>query len=113
MIREYERTSTAILNGYVHPRVSGYLTALEDRLKRRGMVVPALLTRSNGGADECGGGQARLREYALSGTASGVIGAAGSRDRPASRVSSRSTSAALPRISLSSSTARLNMAPVS
>ncbi len=32
MIREYERTTTAILNGYVHPRVAGYLTALEAAL---------------------------------------------------------------------------------
>ncbi|MER8576292.1 hypothetical protein NKG99_25645 [Mesorhizobium sp. M1409] len=39
VIREYERSSTAVLNGYVHPRVSGYLTALEERLKDHG--VPA------------------------------------------------------------------------
>ncbi len=75
VIREYERTSTAILNGYVHPRVSGYLTALEDRLKRRGMVVPALLTRSNGGLMNAAEGKRACVNMLLSGTASGVIGA--------------------------------------
>ena len=29
VIREYERTTTAILNGYVHPRVAAYLDSLE------------------------------------------------------------------------------------
>ena len=32
VIREYERTTTAILNGYVHPRVARYLTSLEAAL---------------------------------------------------------------------------------
>ncbi len=75
MIREYERTSTAILNGYVHPRVSGYLTALEDRLKARGVPAAALLTRSNGGLMNAAEGKRACVNMLLSGTASGVIGA--------------------------------------
>ncbi len=75
VIREYERTSTAILNGYVHPRVSGYLTALEDRLKARGVPAAALLTRSNGGLMNAAEGKRACVNMLLSGTASGVIGA--------------------------------------
>ncbi|MBN9057345.1 MAG: hydantoinase/oxoprolinase family protein, partial [Rhizobiales bacterium] len=76
VIREYERTTTAILNGYVHPRVAGYLTALEDRLASRGMRAPALLTRSNGGVMNAAEGKRSCVHMLLSGTASGVIGAA-------------------------------------
>lgn len=76
VIREYERTTTTILNGYVHPRISGYLTALEDRLKSRGVMAPALLTKSNGGLMNAAEGKRSCVQMLLSGTASGVIGAA-------------------------------------
>ncbi|RCS22575.1 hydantoinase/oxoprolinase family protein [Phyllobacterium salinisoli] len=76
VIREYERTTTAILNGYVHPRISGYLTALQDRLKSRGVTAPALLTKSNGGVMNAAEGKRSCVQMLLSGTASGVIGAA-------------------------------------
>lgn len=76
VIREYERTSTAILNGYVHPRIAGYLSALETRLA--GALVPArpMLTRSNGGLMTAAAGRRDCVSMLLSGTASGVIGAA-------------------------------------
>jgi N-methylhydantoinase A len=76
VIREYERTTTAILNGYVHPRVSGYLTALEDKLASRGVKAPALLTKSNGGVMNAAEGKRSCVQMLLSGTAAGVIGAA-------------------------------------
>lgn len=76
VIREYERTTTAILNGYVHPRVAGYLAALEDRLVARGVTAPALLTKSNGGLMNAADGKRSCVQMLLSGTASGVIGAA-------------------------------------
>ncbi|RNF34375.1 hydantoinase/oxoprolinase family protein [Paracoccus methylarcula] len=76
VIREYERSSTAILNGYVHPRVSGYLAALEDRLQDRGVPARAMLTKSNGGLMSAGEGRRDCVSMLLSGTASGVIGAA-------------------------------------
>jgi N-methylhydantoinase A len=75
VIREYERTSTAILNGYVHPRVSGYLSALEDRLKSRGVPARPMLTKSNGGLMNAAEGKRSCVNMLLSGTASGVIGA--------------------------------------
>ena len=76
VIREYERTTTAILNGYVHPRVSGYLTALEEKLVAHGVTAPALLTKSNGGVMNATEGKRSCVQMLLSGTASGVIGAA-------------------------------------
>lgn len=76
VIREYERTSTAILNGYVHPRVSGYLTALEARLASKNVPARAMLTKSNGGLMTAGAGRRDCVSMLLSGTASGVIGAA-------------------------------------
>ncbi|MBM2709974.1 hydantoinase/oxoprolinase family protein [Mesorhizobium caraganae] len=75
VIREYERSSTAILNGYVHPRVSGYLTALEERLKDRGVPARPMLTKSNGGLMNAAEGKHACVNMLLSGTASGVIGA--------------------------------------
>ncbi|MDG4853591.1 MULTISPECIES: hydantoinase/oxoprolinase family protein [unclassified Mesorhizobium] len=75
VIREYERSSTAILNAYVHPRVSGYLTALEERLKHRGVPARPMLTKSNGGLMNAAEGKRACVNMLLSGTASGVIGA--------------------------------------
>lgn len=76
VIREYERTTTAILNGYVHPRISGYLSALEARLAARGVPARALLTKSNGGVMNATEGKRACVSMLLSGAASGVIGAA-------------------------------------
>ncbi|MGR3378890.1 hydantoinase/oxoprolinase family protein [Salipiger abyssi] len=76
VIREYERSSTAILNGYVHPRVAGYLSALEARLAARGVPARPLLTKSNGGLMNAAEGKRACVNMLLSGTASGVIGAA-------------------------------------
>jgi len=75
VIREYERTTTAILNAYVHPRIAGYLTALEQRLADRGVPARALLTKSNGGVMNAAEGKRACVSMLLSGTASGVIGA--------------------------------------
>ena len=76
VIREYERSSTAILNGYVHPRVAGYLEALESRLQAREVPARAMLTKSNGGLMTAGEGRRGCVSMLLSGSASGVIGAA-------------------------------------
>lgn len=76
VIREYERFTTAILNGYVHPRVSGYLGALEQALEGRGVPAKPLLTKSNGGLMNADEGKQSCVNMLLSGTASGVIGAA-------------------------------------
>lgn len=76
VIREYERTSTAILNGYVHPRVAGYLSALEGQLAEREVPARPMLTKSNGGLMNAAEGKHACVSMLLSGAVSGVIGAA-------------------------------------
>jgi N-methylhydantoinase A len=76
VIREYERTTTAILNGYVHPRVARYLTSLEAALADRGVTARPMVTKSNGGVMGTELGKTACVNMLLSGTASGVMGAA-------------------------------------
>ncbi|MHB1298828.1 MAG: hydantoinase/oxoprolinase family protein [Gemmatimonadaceae bacterium] len=74
-IREYERTSTAVAEGYARPRVARYLERLTARLAEGRFPAPAVMT-SGGGmrhADEAAHNAASL---ALSGPAGGVVGAA-------------------------------------
>jgi N-methylhydantoinase A len=47
--REYERTSTTVLNAYIGPRVSHYLDGLERLLAARGFGGRLLIMQSNGG----------------------------------------------------------------
>lgn len=74
-IREYERTTTAVINGYVHPRVSRYLERVESRIAEAGVVAPLLLTTSAGGTMTASHGRQACVDMLLSGTASGVVGA--------------------------------------
>jgi N-methylhydantoinase A len=76
VIREYERTTTTILNGYVHPRVARYLTSLEGALADRGVTARPMVTKSNGGVMGTELGKTACVNMLLSGTASGVMGAA-------------------------------------
>jgi N-methylhydantoinase A len=48
--REYERTSTTVLNAYVGPRVSRYLSDLEALLEAEGFGGQLLIMQSNGGS---------------------------------------------------------------
>lgn len=47
--REYERTSTTVVNSYIGPRVSTYLRALEKRLADQKFPGTLLIMQSNGG----------------------------------------------------------------
>lgn len=76
VIREYERTTTAIINGYVHPRVAHYLTRLQQALADSGVPAEPLITKSNGGVMSAELGKSSCVNMVLSGTASGVIGGA-------------------------------------
>lgn len=76
VIREYERTTTALINGYVHPKVRDYLDNLIGGLKARGVPAEPLITKSNGGIMSAALGKRNCVSMVLSGTASGVIGAA-------------------------------------
>ncbi|WP_159993139.1 hydantoinase/oxoprolinase family protein [Roseomonas sp. 18066] len=76
IIREYERTVTAVVGGYVQPRVAHYLTSLQQALKNAGVAPEPRITKSNGGVMAAEQGKADCIQMILSGTASGVIGAA-------------------------------------
>jgi N-methylhydantoinase A len=76
VIREYERTVTATVSGYVQARVAHYLGALQDALATAGVPAEAMITKSNGGVMTAEAGKIDCAQMLLSGTASGVIGAA-------------------------------------
>lgn len=76
VIREYERTVTATVAGYVQPRVAHYLGSLQGALKDAGVTAEAMITKSNGGVMTAERGKTDCAQMLLSGTASGVIGAA-------------------------------------
>jgi len=74
-IREYERTTTAVLNAYVHPRIADYLDRVGAELAGAGIRAPLLLTTSAGGTMTARAGKRDCVGMLLSGTASGVVGA--------------------------------------
>jgi len=75
VIREYERTVTSVVAGYVQPRVARYLGSLQDALKSVGVPAEPMITKSNGGVMSAELGKTECVQMLLSGTASGVIGA--------------------------------------
>ena len=74
-IKEFERTSTTVVNAYVGPVVERYLSSLERRLRDAGLVGPVFIILSHGGmapiAEACRIPVATV----LSGPAGGVAGA--------------------------------------
>jgi N-methylhydantoinase A len=75
--REYERTSTAVLNSYVHPIAQAYLDNLEGDLTRMGMESHSLhVMQSNGGSATFEVGKMSPINLVESGPVAGVIGAA-------------------------------------
>src|SRR5579883_204737 len=72
--REYERTSTTVINALLTPIVRQYLSRLEAALDRQ--EIPLFVMQSNGGMASVAGVIARPSTIIESGPASGVIGAA-------------------------------------
>jgi len=75
-IREFERTSTTVLNAYLQPVVADYLNRLEADLAAQGFDGQVLMVQSNGGVMTVEMAKARPVRTALSGPAAGVIAAA-------------------------------------
>ncbi len=73
--REYERTSTTVLNAFVGPRVSRYLSRFEDFAEKSRFGGQIAIMRSNGGTMSVG--EARRAPVAMmeSGPVAGMIGA--------------------------------------
>ena len=74
-IKEYERTSTVVVNAYVMPIGARYLRALRKGLDAAGIPAPLLLMQSNGGLTTDSAAAARPMNIIESGPAGGVIGA--------------------------------------
>ena len=74
--REYERTSTAVLNSYVQPRVARYVNELEQRLETAGLAGPLQIMQSNAGTASARAARERPIYLVESGPAGGVVGAA-------------------------------------
>ncbi len=74
-IKEYERTSTTVVNAYVMPVVARYLRALRKGLDAAGIPARLLLMQSNGGLTTDSAAAERPMNIIESGPAGGVIGA--------------------------------------
>lgn len=72
--REFERSSTTVLDAYVRPRVSGYLQRLQATLERDGFSGECLITRSGGGAMTFLEANDRPFETIMSGPVAGAVG---------------------------------------
>lgn len=75
-IREYERTSTVVVNAYLGPVVKRYLRSLETRLAGAGFSAPLSIVQSSGGAMSAGAAADMPVAIIESGPAAGVIAAA-------------------------------------
>jgi N-methylhydantoinase A len=70
--REYERTSTTVVNAAIAPTVRSYLAELEERLGERGVKSSVHIMKSNGGMTTA----ARAREQPVNTLLSGPVGGA-------------------------------------
>jgi N-methylhydantoinase A len=73
--REFERTSTTVLNAYVQPQFAAYVEAIAEMLASQGYRRPLALMQSNGGVSVSARAASRPITTLESGPAGGVIGA--------------------------------------
>ena len=74
-MKEYERTSTTVINCYVRPVVGTYLSRLNDGMQDLGIKVPITVMQSNGGLATSGIAIEKPVYCIESGPAAGVVGA--------------------------------------
>ncbi len=74
--REYERTSTTVVNALLVPVLSRYLQRLEGDLRRLGVEAPFYVMQSSGGMTTLADASALPVAVIESGPAAGVVGAA-------------------------------------
>ena len=75
-IKEYERTSTTVVNAYILPVVGTYLRSLERVMRSLEIGGPLRIMQSNGGAMGVEAAAARPVNIIESGPSAGVVGAA-------------------------------------
>ncbi|HWK63592.1 MAG TPA: hydantoinase/oxoprolinase family protein [Rhizobiaceae bacterium] len=73
--KEYERTSTTVVNAYVKPIIAHYLESLISEFARIGVTAPLLLMQSNGGLIPAASAAEMPVNIVESGPAAGVVGA--------------------------------------
>lgn len=74
--REYERTSTTVLDAYIRPIFERYVDRLESGLAGDGFGGRFLIMRSGGGSMTSGAAKTSPMHTVLSGPAGGIVGAA-------------------------------------
>lgn len=74
--REYERTSTAVIDAYIKPIMGSYLDRVDGALREQGFLGQFLLTRSGGGAMTVAAAKEEPVHSVMSGPAGGAVGAA-------------------------------------
>ena len=74
-MKEYERTSTTVINAYVRPVVEDYLADLHRQLGESGIGAPMSVMQSNGGLATVEVAAAKPIYCIESGPAAGVVGA--------------------------------------
>ena len=76
VIREYERTSTTVINAFLGPILRGYFGSLQRHLLGIGVKAPIHVMKSDGGVMTLAAAALRPAYIVESGPAAGVIGAA-------------------------------------
>ncbi|MXR52941.1 hydantoinase/oxoprolinase family protein [Halovenus sp. WSH3] len=72
--REYERTSTTVVDAYVRPAIDRYLGRLSERARELGVPEPQIM-QANGGITDAETARENAVTTVLSGPAAGVVGA--------------------------------------
>ena len=72
--REYERTSTIVMDAYIAPIVTDYLNVLEGRMKQKNLQEPVYVMQSGGGVITADVAKDNPIQTILSGPVGGAIG---------------------------------------
>ena len=72
--REYERTSTTVMNAYISPSVEGYLDKLSSELSDGGYAAPLFVMQSTGGLLTSETARDRAVQTLMSGPVGGAMG---------------------------------------
>lgn len=75
VIKEYERSATAVINAYLSQVTGSYLAALEKRLKDSGLRPSPIIMQSSGGVTTAEDARTKAVTLLASGPAGGVMGA--------------------------------------
>ncbi|MGW1118715.1 hydantoinase/oxoprolinase family protein [Streptomyces tanashiensis] len=78
--REYERTSSAVLEAYTGPVVRRYLGRIEGRFTEHGLTVPVQVMQSSGGIVNAAYARRHPLQTLLSGPVGGTMGGAAAAD---------------------------------